>query len=70
MGKDEGEDAIANFFSCEVINGIPTLDGEELERCSESNYYEIRKVRISELDKIDVMGRNMIIKAYNSLLEK
>ena len=69
LGKDEGEDAKANFFSCEIINGIPTLGGEELGRCSESNYYEIRKVKINELDKIDVMGRNMIIKAYNSLMK-
>ena len=70
LGRDEGNNTIANFFSCEIINGVPTLSGEELERCSESNYYEIRKVKISELDKIDVMGRNMIIKAYNSLLEE
>lgn len=66
LGKDEGEDSIANFFSCEIINGNPKLGGEELDRCSESNYYEIRKVKIDELDNIDVMGRDMIIKAYNN----
>ena len=66
LGKDEGEDSIANFFSCEIINGNPKLGGEELDRCSESNYYEIRKVKIDELDNIDVMGRNMIMKAYSN----
>lgn len=65
LGKDEGEDSIANFFSCEIINGNPKLGGEELDRCSESNYYEIRKVKVDELDNIDVMGRDMIIKAHS-----
>lgn len=65
LGKDEGEDSIANFFSCEIVKGTPKLGGEELDRCCKSNYYEIKKVKIEDLDKIDVMGRDMIVKAYN-----
>ena len=65
LGKDEGEDSIANFFSCSIINGTPTLGGEEKERCAENNYYEIRKVPIKDLDKIDILAKDMIMKAYN-----
>lgn len=66
LGKDESEDTIAHFFSCEIINGEPVLGGEELERCTESNYYEIRKVPIKDLDKIDILSIDMIMKAYRN----
>ena len=65
LGKDEGEDSIANFFSCSIISGTPKLGGEEKERCCESNYYEIRKIPIEDLDKIDILAKDMIMKAYN-----
>ncbi len=65
LGKDEGEDSIANFFSCSIISGTPKLGGEEKERCSESNYYEIRQIPIEDLDKIDILAKDMIMKAYN-----
>ena len=64
LGKDEGEDSIAHFFACSIVNGTPQLGGEELERCTESNYYEIRKVSINDLDKVDILSIDMIMKAY------
>lgn len=67
IGKDESEETIANFFSCSIISGTPKLGGEELDRCTESNYYEVRKVKIEDLDKIDVMGKDIIIKAFNKV---
>lgn len=67
IGKDESEETIANFFSCSIISGTPKLGGEELDRCTENNYYEVRKVKIEDLDKIDVMGKDMIIKAFNKV---
>lgn len=67
IGKDESEETIANFFSCLIISGTPKLGGEELDRCTESNYYEVRKEKIEDLDKIDVMGKDMIIKAFNKV---
>lgn len=66
LGRDESEDSIAHFFSCSIVNGVPVLGGEELERCSESNYYEIRKIPIKDLDKIDILAKDMILKAYNN----
>ena len=67
IGKDEGADTIANFFCLTILDGIPTLGGPELAKNSEDNYYEIRNVKISELDKIDVMAKDMIIKAYERI---
>ena len=66
LGYNESDNTIAHFYSCSIINGTPSLGGEELERCSESNYYEIRKVKIEDLDNIDVMAKDMIIKAINN----
>ena len=65
LGKDEGEESIANFYSCSIISGIPTLGGEELEKCTENNYYEIKKVSLKDLDNINLLGKDMILKAYN-----
>ena len=64
LGKDEGKDSIAHFFRCSIIKGTPKLGGEEKERCSDNNYYEIQKIPIEDLDKIDVLAKNMIVKAY------
>ena len=66
LGYDESKDTIAHFYSCSIINGIPSLGGEELERCSKSNYYEVRKVKIEDLDNIDIMAKDMIIKAASN----
>lgn len=65
LGCDEGEDTIAHFFSCSIKKGTPKLGGEELERCNKNNYYEIKQLSIKDLDKIDILAKDMILKAYN-----
>ena len=64
LGKDENEETIAHFFHCEIITGTPALGGEELKKCCDNNYYEIRQVSINDLDRIDIMAKAMILKAY------
>ena len=39
------------FYHCEIIGGDIKFGGEELERCCESNYYEIRWVEIDDIDE-------------------
>ena len=51
-----------HFFHCRIINGIPKLGGEELERMSEKNYYEIRKVPVDSLEELDLLHKDMILK--------
>ena len=66
LGFDENDTSIAHFFKCKILNGTPTLGGEELERCSRENYYEVRKVNICDSDNIDILAKNMIMKDYNN----
>lgn len=70
LGKDESEKTIAHFFRCEIVSGIPTLGGEELKKCCENNYYEIRQVPIDDLDTLDIIAKDMILKAYNENYEE
>ncbi len=65
VGKDENDKTVAHFFDCSIINGVLKLGGEELKKCSNENYYEIRKVNIKSLEEIDILSPEMIIKAYN-----
>ena len=51
LGMKETENSIEYFYHCKMKEGIPKLGGEELERCSENNYYEIRKINIFQLDE-------------------
>lgn len=63
LGVNETENSIAHFFRCEIINGTPILGGEELEKNSNENYYEIRLVPLKDLDKINMIAADMIEKA-------
>lgn len=65
LGKDESNETIAHFFRCDIVDGMPKLGGEELEKCCETNYYEIRKVLLKDLDNIDILSKDMIMKACN-----
>ena len=66
LGFDENDTSIAHFFKCRILNGIPTLGGEELKRCSKENYYEVRKANVHCLNSIDIFAKDMIMKAYNN----
>lgn len=68
LGRDESSDTIAHFFSCSK-EGTPSLGGEELLKNSEANYYEIKKVLISDINNIDVSGKEFITKAHNKEYE-
>lgn len=65
LGFNENDTSTAHFFKCKILNGIPILGGEELERCSRKNYYEVRKVNICDLDSIEILAKDMIMRAYN-----
>lgn len=63
LGFEEDDSSIIHFFKCQNLGGTPKLGGEELERCCETNYYEVKKVKLSELDSIDVYFKEYIKKA-------
>jgi ADP-ribose pyrophosphatase YjhB (NUDIX family) len=68
LGVVEDAKNIGYIFKCSIISGTPILGGEELENNSEENYYEVRKIKVSEIDKYDILEENkeLIRKAYNN----
>ncbi len=65
LGKDEYENTIEHYFHCGIVNGTPTLGGEELERMSEDNYYEIRNIDLKDLYSIDINAKDKVSMALN-----
>ena len=67
LGIEEDMGRISHLYYVEIINGIPKLGGEELKQNNPSNYYEIQKININDLDKYNILETNKkyIRKAYS-----
>lgn len=52
--KVETDERIEYFYNCEYLSGTFTLNGEELDRMSESNYYEPTFIDINNIDKYEI----------------
>ncbi len=63
VGKSEDEKSIQYFFHAKRVKGTPVLGGEELERMSENNYYEVRYLDIDNLDNENLSAKDMVRKA-------
>ncbi len=62
----EEEKAIQHFYFCRTHAHDLKITGVENERNNEDNFYEIRKLRIADLDKVDISYRDMIKELYES----
>lgn len=60
LGKREDDETCAHYFHCQIINGTPILGGEELDRMNKANFYEPRFVSISEIDSLDMNGKEFV----------
>ena len=60
LGTEEYDDTIANYFLCKIVNGEPRLGGEELERMTQENYYEIRYIDLKNIDNYDINAKDLI----------
>ena len=60
LGTEEYDDTIANYFLCKIVNGTPKLGGEELERMTNENYYEVRYINLNEIDNYDINAKDII----------
>lgn len=60
LGTEEYDDTIANYFLCKIVNGTPKLGGEELERMTSQNYYEIRYINLNDIDNYDINAKDII----------
>lgn len=70
LGKEENETTISHIFHAKISKGIPALGGEEKDKNNEDNYYEIKRININELDKINIYAVEFIKKANNKEYEK
>jgi ADP-ribose pyrophosphatase YjhB (NUDIX family) len=58
LGKVEDDKNIGFIYNAKIIGGTIKLGGEELEHNKEENYYEVRRVKLSEIDNIDLLEEN------------
>ena len=70
LGTIEYDTNIANFFHCNIIKGEPKLGGEELDRMTKDNYYEVRFVDINKLDEIEFSANEKVYQALNREYEE
>ncbi len=65
VGKREDEKTIQYYFHAEIIKGIPTLGGEELERLTDNNYYEVSYLDLDKIDSEEIFEKEKIKNAIN-----
>ena len=58
LGKVEDDKNIGYVYNAKIISGTLKLGGEELEHNVAENYYEVRKVKLSEIDNINLFEEN------------
>lgn len=52
--KNETNDRIEYFYECEYLSGDFTLNGEELDRMNENNYYEPTFIKIDDIKNVSL----------------
>ena len=65
LGSRVYGDTLGHYFHCTIVNGEPKLGGEELERMTEDNYYEVRMIDLKELDSLNLDFQDIVEKAIN-----
>jgi len=58
LGKVEDDKNIGYIYLADIISGELKLGGEELEHNKETNYYEPRRIKLSEIDNINLLEEN------------
>lgn len=58
LGKVEDDKNIGYIYSTKIIGGTLKLGGEELEHNNEENYYEVQRVKLSEIENINLFEEN------------
>lgn len=68
LGVEEHENTIEHYFHCKRVSGTPKISGEELERMTQSNYYEPRYIDLTNLDNIDINAKDKVRQALQKKL--
>lgn len=67
LGKYESENTVEHYFHCNIIKGVPRLGGEEKERMTKDNYYEIRFEKLDDLKKLELVAEEKVYMALNGI---
>lgn len=69
LGIVEKKEHIDYIYNCEYLSGKLLLGGEEKEQNNPSNYYEIHRIRLQDIDKLPLYPDNLKI-IEKALLER
>ncbi len=58
LGKVEDDKNIGHIYNTKIIGGTFKLGGEELDHNTEDNYYEVQRVKLSEIENINLFEEN------------
>ena len=58
LGTVEDEKNIGYIYRAIILGGTLKLGGEELEHNNENNYYEPRRIKLKDLDNINILEEN------------
>ena len=65
LGKLVVGDKQDDYYHAKIVGGKLQFGGEELDRNSYENYYEVRMLPLEELDNSDIRALDLIKKAIN-----
>lgn len=63
LGKNETKSTIYHYFKCSKTNDNLEIIGPEKNRICEDNYYEIRRVKLTDIEKLPVLAKEKILAA-------
>lgn len=66
LGELEAYNQIEYYYHAKIVGGELQFGGEELERNSEDNYYEVRWISLEEALNSDITAVDMIKKVINN----
>lgn len=69
LGFEEYDTGICYYFLTNYLGGTPILGGEEKEKNSHDNFYEIKLIDINDIDSLNMYGEGiqMIKTAYSKI---
>ena len=58
LGKVEDDKNIGHIYNTKIVGGTFKLGGEELDHNTEDNYYEVQRVKLTEIENINLFEEN------------
>lgn len=65
LGKIEIDNKEEYYFHCKMVGGQLKFGGEELDRCNDSDYYEIRWIGVDEILNSDIRAIEFVKSVMN-----